>query len=64
MLIGAALIGTASVAQADLSNQGVEDHPWIGEPAPEFDLKRVSGEAMSLSGLEGKIVVIHFGASW
>jgi peroxiredoxin len=52
------------VAQADLSNQGVEDHPWIGEPAPEFDLKRVSGEAMSLSGLEGKIVVIHFGASW
>jgi peroxiredoxin len=37
----------------------------IGKAAPEFDLPKISGESrVSLSGLAGKIVVLHFGTGW
>ncbi len=38
--------------------------PMIDEEAPAFSLETVSGETVSLDKLKGKIVVIHFAASW
>ncbi len=34
----------------------------VGSPAPEFTLKTIEGEELSLSSLRGKVVVIEFGA--
>jgi thiol-disulfide isomerase/thioredoxin len=38
--------------------------PAIGTSAPEIILKDVNGEAVSLSGLKGKVVLLDFWASW
>ena len=39
--------------------------PWIGQPAPDIDLVRTSGETVSLGDFKGKkILVINFAASW
>lgn len=35
-----------------------------GEKAPPFTLKDLNGQTVSLSDLNGNIVVIHFAASW
>jgi len=36
----------------------------IGSPAPEFTLKNLSGEVVSLSDYKGKIVLLNFWATW
>ena len=36
----------------------------VGGPAPDFELKTVSGEAYRLSDLKGKAVVLNFFATW
>ena len=38
--------------------------PWIGNPAPAFNLAALDGKALSLADLKGKLVVLHFGAGW
>jgi cytochrome oxidase Cu insertion factor (SCO1/SenC/PrrC family) len=38
--------------------------PLIGTAAPGFELQGIDSDTYSLSGLKGKYVVIHFGASW
>ncbi len=38
--------------------------PMIGTAAPGFDLATVGGGSLSLGDLEGRYVVLHFGASW
>ena len=41
------------------------DHPWIGEPAPNFALTSTGGQSVALSDFKGlKFLVIHFAASW
>jgi len=35
-----------------------------GEPPPEFTLKDLSGQKVSLSQFQGKVVLINFWASW
>ncbi|HEU4366138.1 MAG TPA: hypothetical protein VFT13_11820 [Candidatus Krumholzibacteria bacterium] len=62
-LIVIAAAGTLAPARAG-DTTGVESHPWIGTAAPAFQLKSVGGGEVGLEGLEGKFVVIHFGASW
>jgi hypothetical protein len=52
------------VAGGVMAQQGVESHPWIGEMAPAFELAGIEGDTLSLAKLKGKLVVIHFGASW
>lgn len=37
---------------------------WIGKEAPAFRLTSVDGREVSLSDYRGKLVVLHFGASW
>jgi cytochrome oxidase Cu insertion factor (SCO1/SenC/PrrC family) len=51
---------TAGAGQA----ADVSSHPWIGEAAPDFALPKVAGGELRLKDLRGKLVVIHFGASW
>jgi peroxiredoxin len=38
--------------------------PLVGEEAPDFELKTPQGEAISLSGLRGRTVVLDFWATW
>ena len=36
----------------------------VGQPAPDFTLKNLAGEEVSLSDYKGKIVMINFWATW
>jgi cytochrome oxidase Cu insertion factor (SCO1/SenC/PrrC family) len=38
--------------------------PLLEKPAPPFRLRGVDGATLSLGDLRGKVVVLHFGASW
>ena len=38
--------------------------PATGEPAPDFDLAGPGGDALMLSSLRGKVVVLDFWATW
>jgi peroxiredoxin len=38
--------------------------PQTGDPAPEFQLTTLDGRNVSLSGLRGKVVMVHFWATW
>ena len=38
--------------------------PMLGEPAPAFSLADLQGKTLSLADLRGRLVVLHFGASW
>ena len=38
--------------------------PLIAKPAPPFALTLFDGEHLSLKGLQGKVVVVNFWASW
>jgi cytochrome oxidase Cu insertion factor (SCO1/SenC/PrrC family) len=40
------------------------NQPMIDTNAPDFSLKDLKGNMITLSGLKGKFVVIHFAASW
>jgi len=41
-----------------------QKQPMIGEPAPAFSLKSLDGKVVSLEQQRGKLVVLHFAASW
>jgi cytochrome c biogenesis protein CcmG/thiol:disulfide interchange protein DsbE len=44
---------------------GLVDSPLLGKPAPDFTLAPLEGgDTVSLSELEGEIVVVNFFASW
>jgi peroxiredoxin len=38
--------------------------PIVGGPAPHFDLKNLDGQTISLSNMQGHLVVLHFWATW
>lgn len=40
------------------------DMPVMGEPLPDFTLKNLEGEDVTLSEIKGKIVLINFWATW
>lgn len=43
---------------------GGEESPLIGKPAPDFTLKDLNGNPVSLSDFKGKPVVLNFWATW
>jgi len=38
--------------------------PEVGNKAPDFTLKNLDGESITLSELQGKIVIVNFWATW
>ena len=60
ILLVVLLAGAAGAEEASV----VASHPMIGETAPGFNLSTIEGDSLSLGGLKGKYIVIHFGASW
>jgi len=40
------------------------EHPSVGEPAPEVSLRSEGNDAVELSSLKGKVVVLDFWATW
>jgi cytochrome oxidase Cu insertion factor (SCO1/SenC/PrrC family) len=60
--LAGALAGLVAVPCAAV---GAAGQPMIGEPAPPFRLTDLqTGQPLGLEDLRGKIVVLHFGASW
>jgi beta-lactamase regulating signal transducer with metallopeptidase domain/thiol-disulfide isomerase/thioredoxin len=49
---------TASAAVAD------SKHPRVGTKAPDFIVKTLDGAEFQLSGQRGKVVLLHFWATW
>lgn len=37
---------------------------WVGKKAPDFTLEDEAGKSVSLSDFSGKVVLVHFWASW
>ena len=65
LLVNAVPASTASHQDTGNEAEGIiKDHPWIGEPAPDFHLTSTKGESVALSDYKGKFVVMHFAASW
>ena len=56
-------IGSAQAASAP-SSGGSSTGPKIGSPAPDFTLKDLDGQMVTLSSMRGKIVLINFWATW
>lgn len=47
------------------TDPGLVESPLIGRPAPEFELPTLTGDgSLSLTDLDGDVVVINFFASW
>lgn len=65
---GVALIAVAFavvLASRFGTDPGLVDSPLLGQPAPDFELAPLEGgDPLSLSDLEGDIVVVNFFASW
>lgn len=64
-----AVLGLASFlltgsAGARAEDGGVDSQPWIGKAAPEFKLETIAGDALGLSDMRGRWLVVHFGTSW
>jgi hypothetical protein len=61
-----ALLAVAVAAAGSSCSRRVApaEQPWVGDPAPAFELPSLDGQLVSLAGLRGKTVVLHFGAGW
>lgn len=49
---------------SDEGSDGTTSDIDVGKPAPDFNIKTLSGENVSLSDYEGKIVLVNFWATW
>jgi peroxiredoxin len=49
-----------TTSQQSANNEGLA----IGEKAPDFELKTLTGETLKLSSLKGKKVMLNFWATW
>lgn len=64
VVIGSAVLAVAFATRFG-SDPGLSASPLIGQPAPELTLPALDGTGdVTLSDLEGEIVVVNFFASW
>jgi peroxiredoxin len=47
-----------------LAGGALAKRPQVGQPAPEFTVKLLSGEQLRLSDLKGQVVLLNFWATW
>jgi cytochrome c biogenesis protein CcmG/thiol:disulfide interchange protein DsbE len=47
-----------------LSGPGLARSPEAGQAAPDFALRTLDGREIHAAGLEGKVVLVHFWATW
>lgn len=52
------------VASGNNSAEALEPAAVAGHPAPEFELKTLEGETLSLADFKGKPVLVNFWATW
>ncbi|SHH67879.1 TlpA family protein disulfide reductase [Clostridium grantii] len=50
--------------QSTVENQPSATIPEVGKEVPDFTLKNLNGEEVSLSDYKGKIVIVNFWATW
>jgi len=62
------IVVLVSILASGLAVAGCSSAPppalQIGDPAPDFQLQSLDGQAVSLSGLRGRPVMLNFWASW
>jgi len=63
LFVAIGLVLLALVAYGFLSSRG-GGRPQRGEPVPDFSLELLDGSSLSLSDLQGQVVVLNFWASW
>lgn len=64
LLAGCTTRASESNHQNQQANTTAEHQYSVGEIAPDFYLKTLTGEAVQFSSLRGKMVVIHFATTW
>ncbi len=68
LLVGIVLLGVlwiyVSRVPVEASNTPAPATPQTGFTAPDFTLKTINGQSMTLSSLRGKVVLINIWASW
>ncbi len=57
-------IAAIAIAITGSAWAGGPPQPMIGQDAPGFALETVAEGTLALGDLEGRYVVLHFGASW
>lgn len=55
---------TTTMARAKTDQMKTDSLPFLDRPAPDFRLKDMNGNTVTLSSFRGKIVVIDFWATW
>ena len=64
---GAILMSLALFSCASAAKKSALPDPalhWIGNVAPDIKLKTLDGADAALADYRGKVLVLHFGASW
>jgi cytochrome c biogenesis protein CcmG/thiol:disulfide interchange protein DsbE len=64
LFVAIGLVILALMAYGFLSSRGGGGRPQRGEPVADFDLELLDGSSLSLSDLQGQVVVLNFWASW
>ncbi len=64
-VVALSLVTAVALASRFGSDPGLSESPLLGRPAPDFTLPRLVGNGeVTLSDMQGQIVVVNFFASW
>lgn len=58
------VVASCLLVVALASSPVAAEQPMLGHSAPVFRLKDLDDNVVSLADLRGRMVVVHFGASW
>ncbi|MGI8916216.1 MAG: TlpA family protein disulfide reductase, partial [Chloroflexota bacterium] len=63
-LVGVGIYEGFFAGQLPPDTGGISGGPLVGQPAPTFAVVGLSGEPVSLTGFQGKILLLNFWATW